>query len=58
MKIADGRIVVHNLFDNMMYCFGTGPSATTVSAPETIPALGASVMIKGTVTDQTPVWQT
>ena len=33
---------------------GRGPSATTVSAPQTIPALGASIMIPGTVTDQSP----
>ena len=33
---------------------GRGPSATTVSAPQAIPALGASIMIQGTVTDQSP----
>jgi hypothetical protein len=51
--IADGMIVGLNLFDSEIYAFGKGPSATTVSAPQTVPTLGASVTISGTVTDQT-----
>jgi hypothetical protein len=51
---ADGCIVAGNLYDNRMYVFGKGPSATTVSAPQTVPSLGSSVMITGTVTDQSP----
>jgi len=54
MKIADGRLVVLNLMDNAIYCLGKGPSATTVSAPQTVPSLGSSVTITGTVTDQSP----
>jgi hypothetical protein len=50
--IADGRIVALDLFDMQIYCYGKGPSATTVSAPLTVPSLGSSVMITGTVTDQ------
>jgi hypothetical protein len=54
MKIADGRLVALNQVDNQIYCLGKGPSATTVSAPQTVPTLGSSVMITGTVTDQSP----
>jgi hypothetical protein len=51
--IADGRIVVLDNIDNMIYCYGKGDSATTVSAPQTVPTLGSSVVITGTVTDDT-----
>jgi hypothetical protein len=50
--IADGFIVSLNLYDNQIYCYGKGPSATTVTAPDTVPSLGSSVTITGTVTDQ------
>jgi hypothetical protein len=53
MQMADGKVVGLNYFDNEIYCFGPGSSATTVSAPQTVPTLGSSVMITGTVTDQT-----
>ena len=53
-RIADGRLVSLNLFDARIYCFGKGPSATTVSAPQIVQSLGSSVMITGAVTDQTP----
>jgi hypothetical protein len=52
--IADGYIVSLNLYDNQIYCYGKGPSATTVTAPDTSVALGSNVIIKGTVTDQSP----
>jgi outer membrane protein assembly factor BamB len=51
---AEGKVVGLNYFDNQIYCIGIGKSATTVSAPQTAPALGSSVTITGTVTDQTP----
>jgi len=51
--MADGIIVGLNLFDSEIYAFGKGPSATTVSAPQTVPTVGSSVVITGTVTDQT-----
>jgi outer membrane protein assembly factor BamB len=50
--IADGIVVGLNYFDMELYAFGKGPSATTVSAPQTAPTLGSSVTITGTVTDQ------
>jgi hypothetical protein len=54
MQMGDGKVVGLNYFDNQIYCIGPGPSATTVSAPQVVPSLGSSVMITGTVTDQTP----
>ena len=47
-------LIALNAYDDELYCFGRGPSATTVSAPQTVPALGSSVTITGTVTDQSP----
>ncbi len=52
--IADGYLVTYNGYDNKLYTFGKGPSATTVSAPQTSITKGSSVMITGTVTDQSP----
>jgi hypothetical protein len=52
--IADGRLISLNSYDNELYCYGKGPSATTVSAPQLDPTLGSSVTITGTVTDQSP----
>ncbi len=52
--ISDGHIIYLDNHDNNIYCLGKGPSATTVSAPQTVSSQGTSVMITGTVTDQTP----
>jgi outer membrane protein assembly factor BamB len=52
--IADGKMVTHNCYDNQLYCFGKGPSQTTVSAPLTAVPKGTAMMITGTVTDQSP----
>jgi len=51
--VADGIVVALNSYDGQVYAFGRGPSKTTVSAPQTVASLGNSVMITGTVTDQT-----
>jgi hypothetical protein len=50
--VADGFLVGLNLYDNQIYCYGKGPSATTVEAPMTAITAGDSVVIRGTVTDQ------
>jgi hypothetical protein len=50
--IADGYIVTLDSFDNRIYCYGKGPSATTVAASPEVSVHGSSVLIKGTVTDQ------
>ncbi len=52
--ISDSRILYLDNHDNQIYCLGRGPSATTVSAPQLAPILGAPVTITGTVTDQSP----
>jgi len=52
--IADGRLIALNAYDNQLYCFGRGSSATTVSASQSSLLLGNSITITGTVTDQTP----
>jgi outer membrane protein assembly factor BamB len=50
--IADGYLVGLNAYDNQIYCYGMGPSATKVTAAPKIVAKGSSVLIEGTVTDQ------
>ena len=50
--IADGVLVHFNAYDNQIYAFGKGETATTVSAPQIVVSTGTSVMITGTVTDQ------
>jgi hypothetical protein len=52
--ISDSRILVLDVHDNELYCIGKGASGTTVSAPQTVPVLGSSITITGTVTDQSP----
>jgi hypothetical protein len=50
--IADGYLLTQNQYDNEIYCFGKGPSATTVSAPQVGIPTGSSAVISGTVTDE------
>jgi hypothetical protein len=52
--IADGYMIDLNLFDNRIYCYGKGPSATTVTASPKTSVYGDKVLIEGTVTDQSP----
>ncbi|PVX25180.1 MAG: hypothetical protein CW691_05395 [Candidatus Bathyarchaeum sp.] len=52
--IADGYLTACNTYDNMIYTIGKGPSATTVSAPQTAVDLDTAVVLTGTVTDQSP----
>jgi outer membrane protein assembly factor BamB len=52
--IADGYLVTLNSYDNQLYCFGKGETATTVTSTNVGVPLGSSVMITGTVTDQSP----
>jgi hypothetical protein len=49
--IADGYLVGYNSYDAQIYCFGKGPTQTTVSAPDIGVAPGQSVTISGTVLD-------
>jgi hypothetical protein len=52
--VSDGRILYLDVHTNQIYCIGKGPSATTVNAPYSVPALGSSVTITGSVTDNSP----
>ena len=52
--IADDLIVGLNYFDNQIYSFGKGPSATTVTVSPKVSVHGNSVLIEGTVTDVSP----
>jgi hypothetical protein len=53
IAMADGILVGLNFYDNELYAFGRGPSATTVSAPLSGMAVNSVLTITGTVTDQT-----
>jgi hypothetical protein len=52
LAIADGYIVTVDHFDNRVYCYGKGPSETTISVQDDSVAKGDSIMITGSVTDQ------
>jgi len=52
--VADGYFVGLNAYDNQLYCFGKGPSATTVTAPKTAIPKGTKVLIEGSVLDLSP----
>ena len=54
LVIADGYLVAPNAYDNRIYCFGKGPTATTVDVSPKIVTKGSSILIEGTVTDQSP----
>jgi hypothetical protein len=49
--VADGYLLALSAYDNKIYCFGKGPSTTTVTASPKVSALGSSIMIEGTVID-------
>jgi hypothetical protein len=52
--IADGTMVVDNSYDMQLYAFDKGPTATSVTASPAVLANGSNVLIRGTVTDQSP----
>jgi hypothetical protein len=52
--LSDGYLVSPDAYDNQLYCYSKGQSAVTVSAPDVAVPFGTSVLIKGTVTDQSP----
>jgi outer membrane protein assembly factor BamB len=53
-SIADGKLIACNEYDLYTYCFDKGETATTVEAPMTAITAGDTVVIRGTVTDQSP----
>ncbi len=50
-SVADGEYVNQNMYDNQIYAFGQGPSATTISAPQIAVSVGQKVVLQGTVLD-------
>jgi len=52
--VADGLLTAFNTLDGQVYTFGKGPTAITVEAPPNAIVKGTSVMITGSVTDQSP----
>ncbi|XHH10149.1 MAG: PQQ-binding-like beta-propeller repeat protein [Candidatus Bathyarchaeia archaeon] len=52
--IADGYLAWASSLDSIMYVFGKGKSAVTIEAPLTTITLGQSLVLKGTVLDQSP----
>ncbi|TRO51944.1 hypothetical protein E2P61_04795 [Candidatus Bathyarchaeota archaeon] len=51
---ADGYMIEWNSYDNQIYCYGKGPSATTVSASPKVSVNGDSILVEGMVTDISP----
>jgi hypothetical protein len=54
VEIADGCLMAGSDYDNRMYIYGKGPSSITVSTPDIAAPRGTQIVIKGTVTDQSP----
>jgi outer membrane protein assembly factor BamB len=52
--IADGKLYYSNAYDGCVYCFDKGSTTTAVSVPQTVVPMGNSVLIQGSVTDQSP----
>jgi outer membrane protein assembly factor BamB len=48
---SDGYAVSLNEDDQMVYCIGKGPSATTIAASPKVSLYGSSVIVEGSVTD-------
>jgi len=53
-SIADGTLIASNEYDSTMYAFDKGQTATTVTASPKVSARGSSVLIEGTILDQSP----
>lgn len=52
--VADGYYTWFNFMDQQIYVNGAGPSATTVTASPSVATKGGSILVTGTVTDQSP----
>jgi len=50
--MSDGYTMYQDTYDGLMYVTGTGPSTTTVSAPQTSITAGTGAIITGSVLDQ------
>ena len=52
--VADGYLTAGDGYDGYMYVFGKGKSTTTVTTSPAVVANGSTLMIQGTVLDQSP----
>ena len=52
--ISDGYLTFEDKYDGYMYIFGKGTSATTVTVPQSQITSGTSVVVSGTILDQSP----
>jgi hypothetical protein len=52
--LGDSVIATMNTYDLLIYAIGKGPSAMTLSAPDTAITAKTPVLIKGTITDVSP----
>jgi len=52
--IGDSVIATMDTYDQRVYAIGKGPSAITVEAPMTAVTMGSSLVIRGSVTDESP----
>jgi outer membrane protein assembly factor BamB len=50
--IADGEVIYNNLYDSQIYAVGKGPTKLTVDAPMAAITQGNSLVIRGTITDE------
>lgn len=51
---ADGYMVEWNSFDNQIYTFGKGPTATTIEVSPKVSTHGNTILVEGRVTDESP----
>jgi hypothetical protein len=51
---ADGYLTASNQYDGFLYVFGKGKSATTLTTQQSVISQGDSVLLTGTVLDQSP----
>ena len=54
VAISDGFAVTLNNYDEQLYCFGKGPSLTTVDVKNNVITQGSPILVTGKVTDQSP----
>ena len=54
LALAEGYLLAANGYDGYLYVFNKGQTATTVSASPSVVSKGSSVLIEGTVLDQSP----
>jgi len=52
--LAQGYLLTYKVDDDQIYCFGKGETTTTVSLSSSIVENGTSILIQGTITDNSP----